>query len=202
MANKVHFTVKDILDQRFHASIHGYSPKEVDSYLDMIIADYRTYNTVIKAQNKKISDLLNQKEDAVKPFQDQAQNLQKKVSELMTEVHQLKHTQTSKYVNSILKSASHHNSKQKKTAQPKEKETHQPAIVLIKKPKKTQHVIHAHVTPVLDSQSSNEQTRDAVQKPVAQNKKDLVTPEAIKGVLRRLDRLEKAVDDHPHQSFA
>ena len=41
---KIHFTAKDILQKDFKQKIRGYDPTDVDSFLDMVIRDYETFN--------------------------------------------------------------------------------------------------------------------------------------------------------------
>lgn len=47
MSRKFNLTAKEILDQRFHVDMKGYSIKEVDMFLDKIIADYQEYDEFI-----------------------------------------------------------------------------------------------------------------------------------------------------------
>lgn len=63
----VKLSPKDILEQKFNFTTRGYSPEEVDTYLDMIIKDIREYIRFIKmidSENQKLvlenNDLKNQ----------------------------------------------------------------------------------------------------------------------------------------------
>ena len=42
------YTPKDIFEQEFKSSMHGYDKKEVDEFLDDIIKDYETYISTIE----------------------------------------------------------------------------------------------------------------------------------------------------------
>lgn len=63
-------TVKEILDKQFNVDFKGYSAKEVDEFLDLVINDYQLYdeklkectNTLLKYENT-IESLKNQIED-------------------------------------------------------------------------------------------------------------------------------------------
>ena len=50
MENKLNLDPQTILDKEFHVDFKGYSPAEVDEFLDLIIQDYEAYE-------KKIGDL-------------------------------------------------------------------------------------------------------------------------------------------------
>ncbi|MER2225585.1 MAG: cell division regulator GpsB [Carnobacterium sp.] len=56
MANRS-LTTKDILQKEFKTNMRGYSPTEVDEYLDEVIRDYESYNkeiTQLKAENDRL----------------------------------------------------------------------------------------------------------------------------------------------------
>ncbi|WP_035053056.1 cell division regulator GpsB [Carnobacterium pleistocenium] len=56
MANRS-LTTKDILQKEFKQSMRGYSPTEVDEYLDEVIRDYESFNkelTQAKAENDRL----------------------------------------------------------------------------------------------------------------------------------------------------
>ena len=44
---RVELTSKDILEKEFSVDTRGYRPQEVDSFLDVIIKDYKTMNEII-----------------------------------------------------------------------------------------------------------------------------------------------------------
>ncbi len=54
MDKKFELTTKDILDKEFHIDLKGYSANEVDSFLDLIIADYQTYEESIKGLGESL----------------------------------------------------------------------------------------------------------------------------------------------------
>ena len=47
-----------ILDKEFNYDAKGYSPREVDSFLDDIIADYNEFAKFVKAKEKEKKDLI------------------------------------------------------------------------------------------------------------------------------------------------
>lgn len=50
---KVHFTPTDILQKDFKQKMRGYDPTDVDSFLDMVIEDYRTFTKTTDQLNDK-----------------------------------------------------------------------------------------------------------------------------------------------------
>lgn len=48
---------KKILNKEFNYEAKGYSPKEVDEYLDGIIADYNEFNRLIKKMESESQEL-------------------------------------------------------------------------------------------------------------------------------------------------
>ena len=45
--NRIKFMPKDILEKSFKIDTRGYRLKEVDQFLDEIIADYQTYDKIL-----------------------------------------------------------------------------------------------------------------------------------------------------------
>ena len=56
---KIMLTAQDIFEKDFKIDARGYRPQEVDKFLDMIIADYTEFTTIIKRQEKEIQTLTN-----------------------------------------------------------------------------------------------------------------------------------------------
>lgn len=54
---KIALSTQDILNKDFKIDARGYRPQEVDKFLDMIIADYTEFNTIIKRQESEIRAL-------------------------------------------------------------------------------------------------------------------------------------------------
>jgi DivIVA domain-containing protein len=54
---KIVLTPSEIYEKEFKVDARGYRPQEVDNYLDIIIRDYTEYNTIIRGQDKMISEL-------------------------------------------------------------------------------------------------------------------------------------------------
>lgn len=65
--NLINLTPEEILNKEFRTDIKGYSLKEVDQFLDMIIADYQTFNKIIidlqKEKEEQIETILNLKQE-------------------------------------------------------------------------------------------------------------------------------------------
>lgn len=49
-----------ILDKEFHIDLKGYSPQEVDEFLDMVISDYQLYDETIQELGKQLRAYENQ----------------------------------------------------------------------------------------------------------------------------------------------
>ncbi len=65
--NKIKLTTQEILDKSFKIDTRGYRPKEVDQFLDEIIADYdqfyRIINTIEREKNELISENMQLKQE-------------------------------------------------------------------------------------------------------------------------------------------
>lgn len=46
--DEIMLTAEEILEKEFKIDTRGYRPQEVDKFLDIIISDYRAYNSTIK----------------------------------------------------------------------------------------------------------------------------------------------------------
>ena len=57
MAGKVNLDIQTILDTQFNIDFKGYNATEVDSFLDLVIQDYQTYQDATKELNQKIAEL-------------------------------------------------------------------------------------------------------------------------------------------------
>ena len=57
MINKFNLVSDQILNKKFDTEISGYSPIQVDKYLDSILSDYRIYEELLNTNNKKISNI-------------------------------------------------------------------------------------------------------------------------------------------------
>ena len=60
---KIHFTAKDILQKDFKQKIRGYDPTDVDSFLDMVIRDYETFNKEtqqLRDENDRLRDKIDE----------------------------------------------------------------------------------------------------------------------------------------------
>ncbi len=57
MSNKLNLEVQTLLDTVFAIDFKGYSAKEVDGFLDLVIEDYQTYQTILVDLNRKINEL-------------------------------------------------------------------------------------------------------------------------------------------------
>lgn len=57
MAGKVNLDIQTILDKQFDIDFKGYSPAQVDSFLDLVMEDYQTYQDITAELNQKIAEL-------------------------------------------------------------------------------------------------------------------------------------------------
>ena len=51
---------KKILDKEFHVDLKGYSPSEVDEFLDLVISDYQLYEQTMQELGEKLRSYENQ----------------------------------------------------------------------------------------------------------------------------------------------
>lgn len=68
---KMNFNSNTILKQKFATELAGYSPFEVDQYLDKIIEDYLNFNTQIDELNQQLV----QKEEKIRKSEDEISKL-------------------------------------------------------------------------------------------------------------------------------
>ena len=54
MENKLNLDPQTILDKEFHVDFKGYSPAEVDEFLDSVIQDYQIYERKIGELGEKL----------------------------------------------------------------------------------------------------------------------------------------------------
>ncbi|MBQ1319344.1 MAG: cell division regulator GpsB [Solobacterium sp.] len=57
MAGKVNLDIQTILDKEFNIDFKGYNASEVDAFLDLVIQDYETYQSITSDLNEKIAEL-------------------------------------------------------------------------------------------------------------------------------------------------
>ena len=57
MSKKLNLDIQTILDTEFNIDFKGYSAKDVDAFLDLVMEDYETYQTISEHQNDKIAEL-------------------------------------------------------------------------------------------------------------------------------------------------
>ena len=57
MSKKLNLYIQTILDTEFNIDFKGYSAKDVDAFLDLVMEDYETYQTISEHQNDKIAEL-------------------------------------------------------------------------------------------------------------------------------------------------
>ncbi len=55
--NRIQLTPQDILDKDFKVDVRGWSLKEVDQFLDIIIGDYEEFIKIINEKDEQISTL-------------------------------------------------------------------------------------------------------------------------------------------------
>lgn len=54
---KIVLSPSEIYEKEFKVDARGYRPQEVDNYLDIVIRDYTEFTTIIRGQEKLISEL-------------------------------------------------------------------------------------------------------------------------------------------------
>lgn len=59
-------TQKDILEKHFNSKMRGYSPEEVDEFLDIVMQDYRSFEQEIESLKSELVSLRVERDDAVK----------------------------------------------------------------------------------------------------------------------------------------
>lgn len=86
-------TTKDILEQDFKTALRGYSPDEVDQFLDTIIKDYELFQREIqklRQENQRLNqELTQQKSEQRRPMAGQGQtnyDMLKRISNLEKQV--------------------------------------------------------------------------------------------------------------------
>ena len=88
MQDKIVLTPQDILNKEFKIDIKGYSPKEVDAFLDEIIGDYETFNSIVaqyeSEKSEYLREIMNLKQELrnIKMSIDVAKNGDKEVTNL------------------------------------------------------------------------------------------------------------------------
>lgn len=58
--NRIKFTPKDILEKNFKIDMRGYTPKEVDQFLDDVIGDYEQFLEIINNLEKEKAALISE----------------------------------------------------------------------------------------------------------------------------------------------
>lgn len=65
--NLINLTAEDILNKEFKLDARGYRCKEVDQYLDLVIADYQEFNRKIisleKEKEEQLEEIINLKQE-------------------------------------------------------------------------------------------------------------------------------------------
>lgn len=57
MGKNINLDIDTLLNKEFNSELKGYSPIEVDRFLDLIIEDYNTFNGIIKELNDNVEFL-------------------------------------------------------------------------------------------------------------------------------------------------
>lgn len=57
MTGKLNLDIHAILDKEFNIDFKGYSAREVDGFLDLVMEDYETYETKCVELNNRITEL-------------------------------------------------------------------------------------------------------------------------------------------------
>lgn len=56
--DRIYLTPQDLYDKEFKIDARGYRPQEVDKLLDLVIRDYTEYNSIIKLQEKRLQEVM------------------------------------------------------------------------------------------------------------------------------------------------
>lgn len=70
--NQVKLSAEDILKKQFRSSMKGYDEKEVDTYLDQVISDYKAFEAIIESQQEQIEKLQKSLQESYEQKQAQA----------------------------------------------------------------------------------------------------------------------------------
>lgn len=79
---KFNLNTTTILEKKFTTEMSGYNPSEVDQYLDEIIADYHSYDEIVKLQETKLSErieIINEKEQEIQKLKVEVANLKEQL---------------------------------------------------------------------------------------------------------------------------
>ena len=57
MNDKINLDIQSTLDKQFQIDFKGYSPSDVDAFIDLIIEDYQSYQNVVEDLNQKNKEL-------------------------------------------------------------------------------------------------------------------------------------------------
>lgn len=57
MAGKLNLDPQAIVDKEFDIDFKGYNPDQVDHMLDLVIADYQTYQNLLEEMDRKLADM-------------------------------------------------------------------------------------------------------------------------------------------------
>ncbi len=75
---KLLLTSKDILNKQFTKNVKGYDPLEVDTFLDMVLKDYKVIDNVVINLNEKVNELKKENQELVNEIESmKAQGLKK-----------------------------------------------------------------------------------------------------------------------------
>lgn len=76
--DEIMLTAKEILEKEFKIDTRGYRPQEVDKFLDIVISDYQSYNSIIKELESDKKELV---EDNIR-LKQEIRNLKTKIEAL------------------------------------------------------------------------------------------------------------------------
>lgn len=57
MANKLNLDIQGILDKQFNIDFKGYAATEVDSFLDLVLEDYESFQEIAKSLHERVTEL-------------------------------------------------------------------------------------------------------------------------------------------------
>lgn len=84
MVKKINLSPELLLKKKFLTDLSGYSPSEVDDYLDQVIKDYQNFNEQIDVLESKLTE----KQVIIEKRDTQIQSLKLQIANLKAQLHE------------------------------------------------------------------------------------------------------------------
>lgn len=88
MEKRFELGVTDILNKEFHIDLKGYNANEVDSFLDVVMADYASYEELVQHLGASL-----------RKYEEEVKNLKNRIAELETSLQVQQVSQNAKVEN-------------------------------------------------------------------------------------------------------